>query len=373
MENQNKTIRIAQILSTAVNGGVESLIMNYYENIDRSKVQFVFFVESSSKIINIDRIRSLGGNVIIIPHYSHILKYLKCLESEFKKNRYDIVQSNLNSLNVFALFAAKKAQISIRISNSLSTSSRNEGLKFFVKEILRKFSKRYATHFFACSDVAKDWLFEKNFNNKNYFKIYNAVDFSRFKYNVDKRIYLRNKLFLNDKIVVGNIGRLEDQKNQFFTIEVFSKLYKKNNKYFLLIIGDGSLKKKLMLKVNELGIFNSVMFLSDCDVQKYGKTGDFYSAMDLFLLTSIYEGLPMVGIEAQISGLTCFFSSSITTETKISDKVFFISLNDSAEYWCDFIASKEYSNRDLISSKNYDIVEQAKRLEELYEFIMKGD
>ena len=122
--NSTKKIRVAQIIGRTINGGVENLIYNYYQNIDRTKIQYDFFVEEPSDIINVEKIEKMGGRVVIIPSYKKIFKYTKVLKKMFIEGKYDIVQANMNSLSVFSLRAAKKAKIKVRICNSLSIQTR---------------------------------------------------------------------------------------------------------------------------------------------------------------------------------------------------------------------------------------------------------
>ena len=184
----DKVIRVAHVIGMAINGGTESLWMNYYRNIDRTKIQFDFLVESESQIINKKEIEELGGRVVIIPPYKNLFKYIKTLTKIFKENKYDIVHSNMNALSVFTLKAAKKAGINVRIAHSHSTSNHKEFGKSIIKNILRPFSKVNATHYFACSKSSAEWLFGKKMVKKNKVTIINnAVDLNRFCYDENKR------------------------------------------------------------------------------------------------------------------------------------------------------------------------------------------
>ena len=156
---EEKVIKVAQVIGMAVDGGTESVWMNYYRNIDKKKIQFDFLVENESKIINKKEIESMGGKIVIIPPYNNPIKYMRVLKKIFKENPYDIVHSNMNALSVFTLRAAKKAGIKVRIAHSHSTSNKKEWKKNILKNILRPFSKVYATHYLACSELAGRWLF----------------------------------------------------------------------------------------------------------------------------------------------------------------------------------------------------------------------
>lgn len=367
----NRPIRVAQIIGMAIDGGVESCIMNYYRNIDRSKVQFDFFVESTSKIINQDKIEAMGGRIIFIPSYKNPFKYMRILSAIFKANRYDIVHSNMNALSVFALRAAKKAGIKIRIAHSHSTSNPKERLRTFVKNLLKPFSKKYATHYFACGEKAGRWLFgDKTFDSGKVHIINNAIELDKFKFNVDTRQKMRQQLEIENKFVVGHIGRFMTQKNHEFLVGIFYEIQKINPDSVLLLVGDGPLHEEIVEKTRQLKINHKVIFAG---IHKH--TNRYYDSMDCFVLPSLYEGLPVVSIEAQINGLDCFFSNNVTNEVGINDNVEFISLEKSAKEWAEKIVSKSnnmHSNDVRLGYSNffigtkYDIKNEANKLLDIY-------
>lgn len=365
----DRPIKVAQIIGRTLNGGVENLILNYYLNIDRSRVQFDFFVESTSEIINQEKIEALGGKVIIIPSIKNIAQYRKQLKSKFLDGHYDIVQSNINTLSVFPLSVAKKCGVKIRIANSLSTSNRSEHLRNAIKTVLKPASKKFATHYFACSDLAGEWQFGKKIcSSSKYYKVFNAVDLDRYKYSSSIREEFRNKYKLNDKFVVGTIGRLENQKNHLFLLDIFKEIYLLRKDSFLIIIGDGNKEQELKEKAKQLGIDEHVSILTSREVGVRGSASKFYSAFDCFVLPSLYEGLPTVGIEAQIASLPCFFASTITKETTISDRTFYLDIRQTPSEWAKEIVEKsqKFNRNDIILCEDYDIKVQGKKLTELY-------
>lgn len=314
-EVQKKPIIVAQIMGKWVGGGVESVIMNYYRHLDRSKVQFDFICDEDSTRIPYDEIKKLGGRVFLVPKYQNLPKYLKVLEKLFKENQYRIVHSNINTLSVFPLYAAKKAGVPIRISHSHSTSNPKEWKRNLIKNILRPFSKRYATDYFACSEVAGRYLFgNKSFDRGKVKIIHNAIDVEKFKFDEVARKKLRKEFGIKDStIVIGHVGRFVQQKNHTFLVDVFKEYHKKNPDSKLLLVGSGPLEDEIKKKVEKLGLKNSVLFLGQRD-----DINKLYSAMDVFCLPSLYEGLPVVGVEAQAAGLPCVFSDKITNDTVIT-------------------------------------------------------
>ena len=369
-----KPIKVAQVLGFVAEGGVESMVMSYYRNIDKAKVQFDFLVECTSKIINKEEIEKMGGKIIIIPSMKNIFKYEKQLKSIFKENNYDIVHAQKSTLNIFPLYAAKKAGIKVRISHSHSTSNKIEWKRNIIKNILRPFSKLYATDYFACSELAGRYLFgNKTFDQGKVTIINNAIDINKFKFNEEFRSQIRKKYNIENKFVIGHIGRFVTQKNHSFLIDIFYEYQMINPNSCLLLIGDGPLFNEIKDKVNKLNINDKVIFVGSCfDTEKY------YSAMDLFLLPSLYEGLPVVGVEAQINGINCLFSDTITKEIKVTDNANFLSLKNSSKEWAlEINKTKEKDlndrelNSDLFVNSKYDIKNEASNLLELYNTMMK--
>ena len=271
-----------------MDGGVESVVMNYYRNIDKSKVQFHFICDEDSTDIPYDEIEKLGGKVIVVPPYQKLFKYQKELYKIFKENNYKIVHSHINALSVFPLRVAKKAGVPIRIAHSHSTSNKKEWKKNIVKNILRPFSKLYANKFFACTKHAGEWLFGKKIiERKELNVINNAIDLKKFEFNEKTREDLRKELGIKeDTLIIGNVGRFMKQKNHEFLIEVFKELIKKNDNSILMLIGQGPLLNDMKQKVRDLKIEDKVKFMGQVtDVEKY------YNIMDVFLFPSIYEGL----------------------------------------------------------------------------------
>ena len=271
-----------------MDGGVESVVMNYYRNIDRDKIQFHFLCDEDSTDIPYDEIERLGGKVIVIPPYQKLFKYQKELYKIFKENNYKIVHSHINALSVFPLRIAKKAGVPIRIAHSHTTSNKKEWKRNLAKNILRPFSKVYANQFFACTEHAGKWLFGKKVvERKKLNVINNAIDLKKFEFNEKIREDLRKEFGIKeDTIVIGHIGRFMKQKNHEFLIDVFNELYKKNQNTVLILIGQGPLLNEIKQKARNLDIENKIKFIGQVtDVERY------YNIMDVFVFPSIYEGL----------------------------------------------------------------------------------
>ena len=368
METIEEPIRVASVIGRYIGGGVEAVTINYYRNIDKNKVQLDFICDEDSTNIPYEEIERMGGKVIIIPSYSKPFKYHKALKRVLKEGNYKIIHSNINTLSVFSLFAAKCAGVPIRIAHSHSTTNKKEKKKNLMKQVLRPFSKVFATDYMCCSELAGRWLFgNKEYDKGNVYLLNNAIDLDKFKYNESLRKKKRKELGIkDDALVIGHIGRFVAQKNHDFLIDIFNEIHKKNNNSILLLAGQGPLMEDIKNKVKELNLDDNVKFLG-----QRNDANELYQAFDVFLLPSLYEGLPVVGVEAQAAGLLCYLSDDMTKETKVLDITKFMSLNNSPKEWADNILDdvKKYKRIDTskeMTAKNFNIKEEAKKLEEYY-------
>lgn len=365
--NLEKPIRVAEVIGKYKGGGVESFTINYYKNVDRTKVQFDFIFDSDSKDIPIDEIEKLGGKVILIPPYQHPFKYHKELKEVLRTGNYKIVHSHINTLSVFSLYAAKKAGVPIRIAHSHATTNKKEFIRNLVKLLLRPFNKMLATNYACCSESAGRWMFgNKNYDEKKVVKINNAIEVDKFIYNKKIRDEYRKKLGIKEnQIVIGHVGRMVKTKNHSFLINVFFKICS-NKDAILLLIGQGPLEVKLKQQVESLGIKDRVIFL--------GQKNDIYNwyqTFDAFVLPSLYEGFGMALLEAQVSNLPCIASLDVPNESKLIDDFKFLSLNDSYETWANSILklvknNERKSNKEIIVEKGYDISNENKKLTDYY-------
>ena len=375
MESSNNTIRIAHVIGKWVGGGVEAVVMNYYRNIDRNKIQFDFICDEDSTNIPYDEIEKLGGKVILIPPYQKLISYHKKLKKILKDGNYKIVHSHINTLSVFSLFAAKCAGVPVRIAHSHSTTNKKEKKKNLLKQVLRPFSKVFATDYMCCSELAGRWLFgDEEYDKGNVYLLNNAIDLEKFKYDENVRKEKRKELNIDDGIlVIGHVGRFVEQKNHRFLIDIFSEVHKKKNKAVLLLAGQGPLMDEIREKVRYLKLDSSVVFL-----KQRNDINELYQAFDVFCLPSLYEGLPVVGVEAQATGLLCFFSDDMTKETKVLESTKFLPLKQNANEWADKILEsideyKRHNTMKEITDNNFDIRIEAGRLNEKYENLIKRE
>lgn len=362
-------IRIAQMMTDMNFGGVEMVVMNYYRHIDKTKFQFDFYALEGSTLPQKDEIEKMGGRVYVVPKYTKLPQYEKTIIEKFKENDYKIVHSHMNTLSVFSLFGAKKAGVSNRICHNHTTAGKGETKKNIMKYALRPFAKLFPTQFCACSKFAAEWLYGKNSS----FKVFNnAIDLEKYRYNEEVRKELRNELGIEDKFVIGHIGRFCYQKNHEFLVDVFNEVCKKRKDAVLLLIGEGELEDEIKNIVSNLGLNDKVLFLGrKADAYRY------YQVMDLFLLPSRYEGLGMVAIEAQASCLPTICSTEVPVEAKVTDLVSFIPLSDSMDRWASDIIKNSCKNAriDLMSElrkAGYDIKTEAENLADFYSSLLNN-
>ncbi|MGL4607828.1 MAG: glycosyltransferase family 1 protein [Eubacteriaceae bacterium] len=357
-------IRILQVFGQMNRGGAETMIMNLYRNIDRSKVQFDFIVHTEEKCAYDDEIIALGGKIFRVPRYRgrNHFQYKKVWKKFFKEHlEYKIIHGHIRSTASIYLKIAKEYGL-ITIIHSHSTSN-GGGFTAKIKNQLQK--KIEADYYFACSKKAGEWLFGSERTKKENFQVIcNAIDLEKFAFNEELRNINRKKLGLEEKFVIGHVGRFDPPKNHAFLIDVFSEIYKENGNARLLLVGDGALREKIKTKVNKLGLAESVIFTGvSPDVN------ELMMVMDAFVFPSLYEGLPVTIIEAQAAGLYCVISDQISKEVKITNLVKFLSIKNSEKEWSMEvmkIKTRRVDKRNEIKKEGYDINFLANLLTEIY-------
>ena len=361
-------IRVAMVVGKMNSGGKKNLVMEYYRHIDRSKVQFDFICDSDSLSIPDEEIKDMGGRVYIIPPYQRIVANMREMKRICKENKYSIMHAWNSTMNLFPMKVAKSVGIPIRISESLSMAHEGDW-KTKIKKLLRPMSKWYATHYMSCGEDCGRWQFGNDLFDAGKVDVFKTVINTKYnEYDPEIREKTRKKYGWENKIVVGHIGRFTPQKNSVHLIEIFAAIAKKEPNALLCLIGDGELKSNMMAKIKELGIEEKVDYLGRReDIQQ------FYNAMDCFILPSLYEGLPVVGLEAESCGLPMFFSTEITREANACDLGHFIGLDESAEHWADEILRAVKENIPIrrsyakeVADAGFDSAGEALRLQEYY-------
>lgn len=348
-------IKVAQVIGSVFEGGVESCVMNYFKELHDSNIEFTFVIDQFSKIIDKEKIEELGGKYALVPHYTHIFSYRRALKKLFKQEHFDVVHANMSTLNFIPLKSAKKAGVKVRIAHGHATSSSDEKGRNFIKSILKPFSAKFATDLVACSKSCGKWLFK----DKDFTVINNGISLERFAFDSEKRESVRKQLGLSDSFVIGHVGRFVPVKNHKFIIDTFAKVSEKRPDAKLLLVGSGDLEDDIKKQIEYLGIKDKVVFTgSVVDVP-----GCLF-AMDCFLFPSFYEGLGLALIEAQVSGLKCFVSDNVSLEADILKTTEYLNLNNQKD-WVDDIVKAD-GVRTKISQCPFDIAVQANTLKDYY-------
>lgn len=371
--NKN-AIKILQVNASSKFGGVSNMILNYCRNFNKEKFICDFLSpETTSYYDFIEEINNqLNGHIYELGiKFKGPFKYLalyKSMNKFLKQNKYDIIHINSGLLmyNFIVAYVAKKHKIKRIIVHSHSSIA-YRGIKKIIAGFIKKMLSKVSTDYLACSlEAAKSMFPAKIINEKKYIILNNAIDVSKYKYNEIIRNEIRTKLNLNNKLVIGHIGRFVKVKNHKFLLEIFSEIMKIHKESSLVLVGDGELIGEIRDYAQKLGVEENVVFLGN-----QLNTSDFYQAFDVFILPSFYEGLPVVSIEAQTSGLPCYLSNTISKECNLTNNVTFLSLNDSAKEWAikiynDYKTFKRKNKVEDIISGGFSIQQETKKLEEIY-------
>lgn len=356
-------VRVLQIVTYMGRGGLETMLMNYYRHIDRNKVQFDFLVHRNFEADYDQEILDLGGKIYKLPRLNPFSKtYLNKLDQFFKNHtEYKIVHSHLDCMAGLPLKYAKRNSVPVRIAHAHSTNQTKDK-KYLLKLLFKMNIKKNATDLFACAQDAGIWMFRCN----QFHVMNNAIDAKAYVVNIEIGKEVRQELQIpEDAFVVGHVGRFAPPKNHKFIVEIFSEVLKVKHNSFLLLVGDGELKKEIEILTSVLGIKNQVIFTGmRSDVNRI------LQAMDVFLFPSTYEGLPLSIIEAQAAGLPCLISDKVPIECRKTDLVRQLSLKESLSTWKDVVIDEgKVLKKDTfkeISNGGFDICNNAKWLEDFY-------
>ena len=358
-------IRVLHSVSNMDRGGIETMLMNFYRHMDRDKVQFDFLANKAVPGDYDEEIKALGGRIFVSPGFKSTRRYHSYMTELFREHpEYKIIHTHNGSLMLYALESAKMNKIPIRIAHAHATAV-PVGLKNQIKKLLRPMIKYVATDYWGCSNAAGEFYFsKKRWDNANEL-IHNAINVDNFTFNSETRNRIREQYGLGDKLVIGAVGRMAPQKNHKKLIEIFAEIQKVNPDSRLVLIGTGELEESLKQQAQALGIADAVIFTG-----VLSNVNEWYSAFDVFVMTSLYEGLPVVAIEAQAADLPCVLTDTITPEVKITENVKFLGLYDEAKKWADAILeinrTERVSRVEELQKAGYDIELEAKRMQDLY-------
>ena len=355
--------RIAYIIGKMWAGGVEAVVFNYYRAIDHSKYQFDFYYDEDSTVEPPWDLIDMGARFIMLPPYQRMPKYIKELRKHLKKEKYAIVHSHLNTLSVFPLYAAWRENIPVRIAHNHSVPGGNELKRNIAKNILRCFSKLFSTDYFACSEKAGRWMFgDKAFDGGKVYVLKNAVDFQKFNISDDEVDAQKAELGIQNKLVIGHVGRFTYAKNHQFLLDIFKEVMKEKESAVLLLVGDGELHDEIVQGIKNRGIENNVVL-----VGKVQTPEKYYRLNDVIVLPSVFEGLSMSTVESQVAGVPVVISKAIPEEAIISDGCVYMDIKESPSMWAKTVVNMIDRKMHLTdAAEDYDIKVQSPKLEAWY-------
>lgn len=360
---QAEPIRILHIVTNMSYGGLENLLMNYYRNIDRTKIQFDFLTHFQDHQDFEEEIRDLGGRLFHLPRLNPFdLRYLAKLNRFFADHpEYKIVHSHLDCMAGLPLKVAKKYGIPARIAHAHS-SNQTKDAKYLLKLWFKRNIRKFATDLFACSSDAGKWML----GTDNFRVLNNAIDAAAYRFDPLVRAQVRQELGIAaDTFVIGHVGRFAPPKNHNFLVEIVKETVERSADTRGLLVGEGELRPAVEAKVKTLDIGERVVFAGlRSDVSRM------LQAMDVFVFPSIYEGLPVSLVEAQAAGLPCLISDKVPIECKKTDLVTQIPLAAGAARWAEAVLAAANRTRENtleeIKASGFDIEENARWLTNFY-------
>lgn len=345
-------------------GGAESFMMNLYRQIDRSKYQFDFLIYDDFENVTdyYEEVKKLGGRFFVVTNpKKNLLKYLIEVNRLLKKESFDIAHNEVYFGGGINLWLAKRNGIKKRIahSHSVEDGKGNSILLRCLRKYLAWLLLRTATDYLAVSEKAGKSLF----HNAPFKVVHNGIDLSLYRTNQELVNETKRELDLNNSsIIIGTVGRLEKEKNHFFLVDVFSVINKLDKNAKLLIIGEGTLRGKLESYIDEKGLSGVIFLLGNRrDIP------DLLGVLDVFVMTSYYEGLPMSALEAQASGKKLILSNGVSKETKLTPNVSFISLDTPKTEWAHKILEKPFGNEMTKELNSYSVDYTLQQMMKIYE------
>lgn len=365
----DKKIKVAEFVTRLEYGGVESMIRAYIGHfIEKERFEIHVVTQDINAMGCIEQFQKEGFIVHVVTHkrrslYKNVAEIYRILKEE----QFDVVHSHMTLTNFYVLFLAWVLGVKKRISHSHNAFITNNPWKKIGWTFLKWADHRVANCRIACGQEAGVFLFgKKAMQSGNVYLMNNAIDLSRFRFDSDIRMRIRQKYNLENKICVGHIGRFAKQKNHRYLVEIFLEFLNMYPEAKLMLIGIGELENEIKDYVRKLGIEKSVIFVGSVT-----NSNEYYQAMDIFVLPSLYEGLPVVSIEAQTSGLQCLISDFVDKRCALTENVHFMSIEKEPKQWAYKMADLLGRKRDPeviseIESAHYSIQTEAEKLQALY-------
>ncbi|MEG0304892.1 MAG: glycosyltransferase family 1 protein [Oscillospiraceae bacterium] len=361
----NNPIRVLNIMPGIMDlAGAETMLMNYYRHFDREKVQMDFLCIGEQIGAYDHEIQRMGGRIYhIAPLHKNILKYMEAINYILKNNSYGIVHVHQDCLGFIPLLLARYNNIPCRVAHSHSTQHRgSNSFKNIMLNTFRKLIPMVATDYMACSMAAGKWMF----GQRKFTVMYNAIDLETFSYNGQERNKVRSEYVVDeDALLIGQVGRFCKVKNQIFTLEILKTMLYQMPNVKLMLVGMGPEEENIRKYILENKLMDYVIV-----VPPHKDIFAFYSAFDVLLIPSLYEGLTLVAVEAQSCSLPCVISDTISSEVCVTDIVTTVSLDDEINHWikaiCKIVKTSRESKTLQVSKAGYSIANETIKLQNFY-------
>lgn len=364
-------VKVLHIIGRRPRGGIGTFLKNTHCHIDRSKIQFDYLINESRPHSDFEEVvKSYGGNVYILPEltYKNTFKYFAALFRFYRQHHdYDVMHVHSANIAIFNFLFAIIYGIRHRVIHSHNTRFSDKRIRGIRNFVLQLPNKLFANIFVACGAKAALFMYGKRYvRSRKVHILKNAIDPLKFRYSESLRKELRKKLDIENNYVVGHVGAFVPQKNHLFILQIFNEIYQLQNKSTLMLIGTGDLEDEIRSAAKSLDCSHAIRFMG-----ARNDVNQLMQAFDVFILPSLFEGLPLVGIEAQAAGLPCVFSKEISSEVKITEHVSFLSINATPKEWSSVINNYYELNlrKDTsqeVKEAGYDILHATGRLQQLY-------
>lgn len=359
-----KRVKILHIANMNTDSGVACFLMNYIRNVDFAYFEMDFVCWNKREDNFYDEIKKLGGRIFTVTSYKkNPISFLGNIRAIVKNGNYDIIHGHEAIMSIPAFVFAKSIGVKTRIAHSHNSDMESQ-IKDFIVKMCRPVFKKVCTDYLACSSKAGSYLFGNQLFKDKGNVLHNAIDLENFKFSMELRRGMRGRLGLKDELVFGHVGRFNEQKNHEFLIDIFQEIYKRKADSKLVLIGEGEKLDQIKDEVMKKDLKDNVIFLG---IQK--NVSEWMQAMDVFLFPSLFEGLGIVLIEAQTSGLMCYCSSEVPEEADCG-RLSYMSLSDSKVRWAEEILNGIIENRDnaylQVREAGYDIITETKKLLKYY-------
>ena len=364
---------IAHVAGGLTTGGVEAVIYNYFSHMPLEEYELHYLTYTDPNEVEKKRFEDLGFIVHTLPRKKeHFWKAFWAVYRIFKEYHVNIVHSHMTLMSFMTSFIGILTGVKVRVAHS-HLAQYPTGIKKYVYAVFKVLSRITSTDWFACGIEAANYLYgEKNVKAGKVTILNNAIDLSRFKVQEEVRVQIREKYGLQDAYCVGHVGRYTEQKNHSFLIDIFEEIARERADARLLLVGEGPLMEQVNEKIAAKNLNDKVIIAGSCT-----NMHEMYQAMDVMVFPSLYEGLSVALLEAQAMGLEIYVSDTVTPELNLTEGIHYLSLAQSPKEWSsavlkNAVVGQFHDNKNVLAEKNYDILREAKKLDDFYSMKIAG-